>query len=60
MFDVLLASGAHAALRPRWVTASVLTHTVLITLAVSIATGALAGVLPARRAAQLDPADALR
>lgn len=34
MFDVLLASGAHAALRPRWVTASVLTHTVLITLAV--------------------------
>jgi putative ABC transport system permease protein len=33
---------------------------VLIVLAVSIATGLLAGVLPARRAAQLDPADALR
>lgn len=33
---------------------------VLVTLAVSIATGVLAGVLPARRAAQLDPADALR
>ena len=33
---------------------------VLIALIVSIATGLLAGVLPARRAAQLDPAIALR
>jgi ABC-type antimicrobial peptide transport system permease subunit len=33
---------------------------VLIALGVSIATGLLAGVFPARRAAQLDPATALR
>jgi protein TonB len=34
MFDVLVASGAHLELRPRWVTTSVLTHALLITLAV--------------------------
>ena len=33
---------------------------VLIALTVSIVTGLLAGIFPARRAAQLDPADALR
>lgn len=34
MLDVLIASGAHLELRPRWVTTSVLTHALLITLAV--------------------------
>jgi protein TonB len=34
MLDVLIASGAHHELRPRWVTTSVLTHALLITLAV--------------------------
>ena len=33
MFDVLVASGAHLELRPRWVTTSVLTHVLLVTLA---------------------------
>ena len=33
MFDVLVASGAHLELRPRWVTTSVVTHALLITLA---------------------------
>ena len=35
-------------------------RTILIALAVTLVTGVLAGVLPARRAARLDPADALR
>jgi periplasmic protein TonB len=34
MLDVLIASGAHLELRPRWVTTSVLTHALLVTLAV--------------------------
>jgi protein TonB len=34
MLDVLIASGTHLELRPRWVTTSVLTHALLITLAV--------------------------
>ena len=35
-------------------------NTILIALLVTIVTGILAGVLPARRAARLDPANALR
>ena len=34
MLDVLIASGAQLELRPRWVTTSVLTHALLVTLAV--------------------------
>jgi TonB family protein len=34
MFDVLIASGAHLELRPRLVTTSVVTHAIIITLAV--------------------------
>lgn len=34
MLDVLIASGAHLELRPRWVTTSVLTHALLVSLAV--------------------------
>ena len=45
MLDVLIASGAHLELRPRWVTTSVLTHALLITLAV-MATRAVLGAPP--------------
>src|SRR5215207_2603559 len=41
MFDVLIASGAHLELRPRWVTTSVLTHALLVTLAVMATRAAL-------------------
>ncbi len=34
MFDVLVASGAHLELRPRWVSTSVVTHALVVTLAV--------------------------
>jgi TonB family protein len=33
MFDVLVASGAHLELRPRWVTTSLITHALAVTLA---------------------------
>ena len=33
MFDVLVASGAHLELTPRWVTTSVLAHALVVTLA---------------------------
>ena len=41
MLDVLIASGAHLELRPRWVTTSVLTHALLVTLAVMATRAAL-------------------
>jgi TonB family protein len=41
MLDVLIASGAHLDLRPRWVTTSVLTHALLVTLAVMATRAAL-------------------
>lgn len=41
MFDVLVASGAHLELRPRWVTTSVLTHALIVTLAVMATQAAL-------------------
>jgi protein TonB len=41
MFDVLLASGAHLDLKPRWVTTSMLTHAAILTLAVLATKGAL-------------------
>ena len=41
MFDVLLASGAHLDLRPKWVTTSMLTHALIIALAVMATKGAL-------------------
>ena len=41
MLDVLIASGAHLELRPRWVTTSVLTHALLVTLAVMASQAAL-------------------
>jgi periplasmic protein TonB len=41
MLDVLVASGAHLELRPRWLTTSVLTHTALIGLAVAATQSAL-------------------
>jgi TonB family protein len=34
MFEVLVASGTHADLRPRWLTTSVVTHALVITLAI--------------------------
>jgi periplasmic protein TonB len=41
MFDLLVASGAHLELRPRWVTTSVLTHALIVTLAVTATQAAL-------------------
>jgi len=41
MLDVLVASGAHLDLRPRWLTTSVLTHAALISLAVAATQSAL-------------------
>jgi TonB family protein len=41
MFDVLVASGAHLDLRPRWLTTSVVTHGLVITLAVAATQTAL-------------------
>ena len=41
MFDVLLASGAHLDLKPRWVTTSLLTHALIIALALVATRGAL-------------------
>ena len=41
MLDVLIASGAHLELRPRWVTTSVLTHALLVTLALMATRAAL-------------------
>jgi TonB family protein len=46
MFDVLVASGAHLELRPRWLTTSVLTHAAAITLAVVATQRALDDVRP--------------
>jgi TonB family protein len=43
MFDVLVASGAHLELRPRWVTTSLITHALVITLAVAATQTALDG-----------------
>jgi protein TonB len=52
MFDVLVASGAHLELRPRWVTTSVLTHALIVTLAVM----ATQAVLDAPSVTAPDPA----
>jgi periplasmic protein TonB len=41
MLDVLVASGTHLELRPRWVTTSVVTHALLVTLAVMTTRAAL-------------------
>jgi TonB family protein len=41
MFDVLIASGAHHQVRARWVTTSMITHALLIALAVSVTRSAL-------------------
>jgi protein TonB len=41
MFDVLIASGAHLDLRPKWVTTSMLTHALIIALALVATKGAL-------------------
>ena len=41
MFDVLLASGTHLQLRPKWVTTSMVTHALIIALAVVATRGAL-------------------
>jgi protein TonB len=41
MFDVLLASGAHLEIRPRWVTYSLTTHALVLTLAVLATQAAL-------------------
>jgi len=41
MFDVLLASGAHLDLRPRWVTTSLVTHALIIALALVATRGTL-------------------
>lgn len=53
MFDVLVASGAHLELRPRWLTTSVLTHAAAITLAVVATQRALDDVPPAPESAIL-------
>lgn len=53
MFDVLVASGAHLELRPRWLTTSVLTHAAAITLAVVATQRALDDVRPAPESAIL-------
>jgi protein TonB len=52
MFDVLVASGAHLELKPRWVTTSVLTHALIVTLAVM----ATQAVLDAPSVTAPDPA----
>jgi TonB family protein len=41
MFDVLIASGAHFDIRPKWVTTSMLTHALIIALALGATKGAL-------------------
>jgi TonB family protein len=41
MFDVLVASGAHAGLKPQWLTTSVVTHALMLALALAATRAAL-------------------
>jgi TonB family protein len=53
MFDVLIASGAHLELGPRWLTTSVVAHALVVTLAVVATRTALEAPAPASEPAIL-------